>query len=202
MIDSRGTTVTVDETRGANAPFERVARNEYGYNIKQVDQFLGKARAYYTSNDPDTPTVTSHDVRAMAFDPAHGGYEAQAVDAALDRLEDVFAQRERDELISHDGEEAWLSQIGKMSAVLRARLHRADGERFRRPKKKNASSYNIDDVDALCHDLLGYFEADKPLSVDVIRRAVFRSAQGRQGYEETQVDTFLDRVVELMAAID
>ncbi|MEO8284654.1 MAG: DivIVA domain-containing protein, partial [Pseudarthrobacter sp.] len=43
---------------------------------------------------------------------------------------------------------------------------------------------------------------DKPLSVDSIRRAVFRPAAGEDGYEETQVDAFLDRAVELMAAID
>jgi len=86
--------------------------------------------------------------------------------------------------------------------VLRARLHRKPGERFRRPTKKRAHSYNVRDVDALCNELLGYFEHDRPLSVDVVRRAVFREAKGDAGYEETQVDAFLDRVVELMAAID
>jgi DivIVA domain-containing protein len=58
------------------------------------------------------------------------------------------------------------------------------------------------DVDTLCHDLIGYLEEDRPLSVDNVRKAVFRQAVGPDGYEETQVDAFLDRVVELMAAID
>ena len=49
---------------------------------------------------------------------------------------------------------------------------------------------------------MAYLEQDKPLSVDSVRRAVFRPAVGRDGYEEAQVDAFLDRVVELMAAID
>jgi DivIVA domain-containing protein len=31
---------------------------------------------------------------------------------------------------------------------------------------------------------------------------VFRPAVGREGYEESQVDAFLERAVELMAAID
>lgn len=194
--------MTVDETRSTDAPFERVDRGEYGYNVKQVDRFLAKARNFYTSEDTDAQVITSRDVRSMAFDPAKGGYEAQAVDAALDRLEDVFAQRERDQLIAEEGEEAWLMQIGRMSSVLRARLHRPDGERFRRPKKNKARSYDTDDVDDLCHELLGYFESDEALSVDVVRRAVFHSAQGKDGYEETQVDAFMDRVVELMAAID
>jgi DivIVA domain-containing protein len=38
--------------------------------------------------------------------------------------------------------------------------------------------------------------------VDTVRRAVFRAAKGDEGYDEAQVDVFLDRVVELMAAID
>jgi DivIVA domain-containing protein len=38
--------------------------------------------------------------------------------------------------------------------------------------------------------------------VDNVRRAVFRPAVGPDGYEESQVDAFLERAVELMAAID
>jgi DivIVA domain-containing protein len=192
----------MEDVRRGSAPFERVGRNEYGYNTRQVDQFLTTAREYYDSSHPDAEPITSHQVRAMAFDPAKGGYDAQAVDAALDRLEDVFAQRERDKLIADKGEEAWLIQIGRISAVLRGRLHRPAGERFRRPSKKKARSYNIDEVDALCDELLAYFENNRPLSVDVVRRAVFSEATGQDGYEETQVDAFLDRVVELMASID
>ncbi|MEB7447697.1 DivIVA domain-containing protein [Arthrobacter koreensis] len=194
--------MNMNDARQASAPFERVGRREYGYNVRQVDDFLTRARNYYNSETPGAKVITSRHVRSMAFDPAKGGYEAQAVDAALDRLEDVFAQRERDRLIQEKGEEAWLLQIGRTSAVLRARLHRKPGERFRRPTKKRAHSYNVRDVDALCNELLGYFEHDRPLSVDVVRRAVFREAKGDAGYEETQVDAFLDRVVELMAAID
>ena len=86
--------------------------------------------------------------------------------------------------------------------VLRARLHREPGERFRRPSKKNVPSYNVADVDALCDRLIQYFEEDVPLSVDEVRRAVFGRAEGAEGYEENQVDAFLDRTIELMAAID
>jgi DivIVA domain-containing protein len=191
-----------NEAGRGSAPFERVGRREHGYNVRQVDQFLARAREYYNANDPDSGQITSRDVRAMTFEPARGGYDPRAVDSALDRLEDVFAQRERDALIVAEGEQAWLAQIGRVSAVLRARLHREPGDRFRRPAKRNAPSYNVQDVDALCSELLAYFENDQPLSVDIVRRSVFREAKGPDGYEETQVDAFLDRVVELMAAID
>jgi len=192
----------MDGVRRGNAPFARVGRREYGYNIRQVDRFLTRARDFYNGVDPATEPISSHYVRSMVFDAVRGGYEAQAVDAVLDRLEDVFAQRERDQLIAEKGEEAWQHQIRRISSVVRGRLHRADGERFRRPSKRNARSYNCTDVDRLCVELIAYFEADKPLSVDVVRRSVFREARGRDGYEENQVDAFLDRVVEIMAAID
>jgi DivIVA domain-containing protein len=194
--------VAVDFQRQIPASFERVQRNDYGYNAKQVDQFLQRARVSLESPKAAVHVITSSDVRSVSFDPVKGGYSAAVVDAALDRLEDAFARRERDELIASSGEEAWLRQIGRLSGILRGRLHRPDGERFRRPSKNKARSYNTADVDKLCHELIGYLEEDKPLSVDNVRRAVFRPATGQDGYEENQVDAFLDRVVELMAAID
>ncbi|WP_410558245.1 DivIVA domain-containing protein [Arthrobacter globiformis] len=194
--------VRVDSKRQIPASFERVARTDYGYNAKQVDQFLQQARVSLETPEAAAHPLKSADVRSVSFDPVKGGYSAPAVDAALDRLEDAFARRERDDLIAERGEDAWLRQIGQLSGTLRGRLHRPDGERFRRPVKKKARSYNTKDVDTLCRDLIGYLEQDKPLSVDNVRRAVFRPAVGKDGYEETQVDAFLDRVVELMAAID
>jgi DivIVA domain-containing protein len=194
--------VALDIHRQIPASFERVQRSEYGYNAKQVDQFLQRARVSLETPGSASHPVKSSDVRGVSFDPVKGGYSAAVVDAALDRLEDAFARRERDELIAERGEEAWLREIGNLSGILRGRLHRPDGERFRRPAKKKARSYNTADVDRLCRELVAYLEQDKPLSVDNVRRAVFRPAVGKDGYEEAQVDAFLDRVVELMAAID
>lgn len=194
--------MTVDIQRQIPASFDRVQRNEYGYNAKQVDQFLQRARVSFENPGAAAEVINSADVRAVSFDPVKGGYAAAGVDAALDRLEDAFARRERDDLIAARGEDAWLREIGKLSGLLRGRLHRPDGERFRRPPGARGRSYNTVDVDNLCRDLIGYLEEDQPLSVDNVRRAVFRPAKGKDGYEETQVDAFLDRVVELMAAID
>lgn len=194
--------MTVDETRRTNSKFKLVGPKEIGYNVKQVDVFLERARAYFLNTDTSGAAITSHDVRTASFDPAKGGYSAQAVDAAMDRIEDEFVLREKELLIAKEGEKAWMLQIGKTASVLRARLHRPDGERFRRPSRKNAQSYNVSDVDLLCRELLIYIEDNGELSVDVVRRAVFAPEKGAAGYEESQVDAFLDRVVELMAAID
>lgn len=191
-----------DHAQKTQAPFERVDPQEYGYNTKQVELFLARARATFNGTGDDASGVTSHLVRRTAFEPQKGGYDAREVDTALDRLEDVFAQRERDALIDAEGEDAWLQQVGRLSAILRGRLHREPGERFRRPSRRGAPSYNIEDVDELCTQLVDYFEHDSPMSVDTVRRVVFREAKGQEGYEESQVDAFLDRVVELMASID
>ncbi|WP_285726546.1 DivIVA domain-containing protein [Psychromicrobium xiongbiense] len=188
------------ESRAEIAPFARVDRKTFGYNVKQVDQFLAQAHAVYAEGGTDQ-SMESRSVREVTFDAVHGGYDPQAVDAALDRLEDAFAERERQALIASEGEDAWLAQVGRLSAVLRARLHRPDGERFRRPRRA-VRSYSVADVDALCAQLLDYFERDQPMSVDQVRRAVFGPAKGKNGYEEQQVDGFLDRVVELMTSID
>ena len=190
------------EKPGTNSKFTLVGPKEVGYNVKQVDVFLEQARAYFLNADSHGKAITSHDVRTAAFDPAKGGYSAQAVDAALDRIEDEFVLREKDTLIAAEGEKAWLIKIGKSASALRARLHRPDKERFRRPGRRNAQSYNVDDVDVLCRELLVYIEGNGELSVDVVRRAVFAPARGDEGYEECQVDAFVDKVVELMAAVD
>ncbi|WP_425863569.1 DivIVA domain-containing protein [Arthrobacter sp. TWP1-1] len=194
--------MTVDETPRTNSKFKLVGPKEVGYNVKQVDVFLERARAYFLNSDSSGKAITSLDVRTASFDPARGGYSAQAVDAAMDRIEDEFVLREKELLIAADGEKAWMMKIGKTASVLRARLHRADGERFRRASRKGVPSYNIKDVDVLCRELLVYIEDNGQLSVDVVRRAVFAPEKGADGYEESQVDAFLDRVVELMASID
>lgn len=184
----------------AAAGFDRVGRGDLGYSPKQVEKFLAAARTYL--EDQSAPVVTSHEVRTISFDAVRGGYDANEVDAALDRLEDAFARRERDDLIQQSGEDAWLKEIGHLAGVLRGRLVRPDGERFRRPSSQKAPSYHAQDVDALCVRLLDYLEHGTPMSADEVRMAVFRTVSGQEGYEETQVDAFLDRVVELMAAID
>ncbi|WP_438502647.1 DivIVA domain-containing protein [Arthrobacter livingstonensis] len=194
--------MTVEEKTRTNSKFKLVGPKEIGYNVKQVDVFLDRARSYFLNADTDGKAITSHDVRTASFDPARGGYNAQAVDAAMDRIEDEFVLREKELLIGAEGERAWMIKIGKTASLLRARLHRPDGERFRRPTRKNIQSYNTDDVDVLCRELLTYIEDNGELSVDVVRRAIFAPVKGAEGYEESQVDAFLDRVVELMATID
>jgi DivIVA domain-containing protein len=40
------------------------------------------------------------------------------------------------------------------------------------------------------------------MSVDEVRRVLFRTRKGDSAYSEDQVDAFIDRVVEVMASVD
>ncbi|MET0977850.1 MAG: DivIVA domain-containing protein, partial [Paeniglutamicibacter terrestris] len=105
-----------DKAQPAPRPFECVGEKDFGYNTKQVDVFLARARATFNGEGDDDAIVTSHMVRRTVFPAQRGGYSAREVDGALDRLEDVFAQRERDAMINSSGEDAWLQQVGRLSA--------------------------------------------------------------------------------------
>lgn len=210
----------MDEAR--KTPFERVGRGKYGYNTRQVDEFVSRVRNRYAAKDSSGSSsapsragssdggssragsrgsgeLTSRDIRSVAFDAARGGYDPQAVDLALDRFEDIFAQQELRQAEA-EGNNKRLLAAARGTALIAGRLHRPAGERFRRPTRRRVTSYNVEDVDALCDRLLRHFDDGAALSVDIPRSAVFREAKGAEGYEEAQVDAFLDRVVEVMTA--
>ena len=63
----------VDSKRQIPASFERVARTDYGYNAKQVDQFLQQARVSLETPEAAAHPIKSADVRSVSFDPVKGG---------------------------------------------------------------------------------------------------------------------------------
>ncbi len=184
--------------------FARVNRLSPGYHPDQVEEFFERARAAYEGRDDGTGRVaklSAHDVRVVGFDLVRGGYDVHQVDSALDRLEDALARRERDRLVSSQGEEALLDELSRRAQTLHGRLTRPDGQRFDRATGFEPA-YDTEDVDALCHRLLGYFDDGESMSADEVRRAVFRTRRGSRGYREPQVDAFLDRAIEIMVAVD
>lgn len=180
--------------------FRRVGRLSQGYHVGQVDDFFARAREAYERAGLQ-PGLSSSEVRRVGFDLVRGGYDIGQVDSALDRLEDAFARREYAAMRGRLGEDGTLAELTDRARVLRGRLVRPDGERFDRARGL-APAYDVADVDRLCVRLLGYFEDGEPMSVDEVRRAVFRARRGTRGYAEPQVDAFLDRVVEVMAAVE
>jgi DivIVA domain-containing protein len=143
-------------------------------------------------------TLTAEAIRHTAFAMQKGGYSPAQVDAALERLEDAFAARERESAARVMGEEAWVAQAQATARVIRARLSRDRGHRFSRTSVFSVG-YRRADVDRFAHRLQKYFQDDRPLSVDDVRTAVFRPERG--GYREVQVDALLDSVIDVVLAI-
>jgi DivIVA domain-containing protein len=169
-----------------------------GYSREQVDAFLQAAREAYDVDEDAAPTMTSADIRRTSFALARGGYATGAVDAALERLEDAFALRERDRALTEQGKREWLATARETAQVILNRLARPAGQKFSRTSFL-AQGYRTEDVDAFSDQLVAYFEKGTPLSADAVRTAVFRPQRG--GYVESQVDLMLDAVTEVMLAV-
>lgn len=169
-----------------------------GYDVDQVEDFLEDARRAYHAQPGETTIVTAESIRQQAFAMKKRGYSPTHVDAALERLEDAFAVKERDSAFRAAGDEAWYSQARGTAQVILDRVVRPRGRRFRRVGWFTLG-YSVREVDMLTDRVAAYFQAGKPISVDEIRTSAFKGQRG--GYQETQVDTVLDSVVHVMLAV-
>ncbi|MCL2515990.1 MAG: DivIVA domain-containing protein, partial [Microbacteriaceae bacterium] len=161
----------------------------------QVDAFLDHARAVFDGREQG---LAATDIRRTAFDLVKHGYEPVAVDAALERLEDVFAERERQAARRELGEKEWFGRARELAQVIVNRLNRPDGERFTRAGFFG-HGYDVEQVDQFSSRLIRYFSEGLPVSVEEVRTVVFRGERG--GYTEAQVDLLLDSVTDVMLAV-
>jgi len=187
----------VREDEPVSTTFPRTSKKKHGYSAAEVEQFLATARQAYDAKD-DAPTLSAEDIRHTAFAMQKGGYSPAHVDAALERLEDAFASRERERASRALGEEAWLDNARARRDELVSRMNRDAGQRFSRTSFLSVG-YNRADVDRLASRLVKHFTDGFPVSVDDVRTAVFRPQRG--GYREVQVDLVLDEVVDVMLAL-
>lgn len=220
-FDRRG---RVGENEVVSTTFPRTDKKTLGYSRQQVEEFLSRARSAYDAPEPpedsseegsDGPphrpvestspqhvgedrALTAEAIRQTAFEMQKGGYSPAQVDAALERLEDAFAARERESAALLMGEEAWLEQAQATAQVILGRLRRDRGHRFGRTSVFSVG-YRRVDVDRFAHRLQKYFQDGRPLSVDEVRTAVFRPERG--GYREAEVDALLDSVIDVMLAV-
>jgi DivIVA domain-containing protein len=179
--------------------FPRTRKSRRGYNVDQVEDFLEDARRAYSA-DPNVVSVVSADsIRRTAFAMQKGGYSTTHVDAALERLEDAFASRERDRAFTPPGgDAAWYGAARSSAQVILDRLARPEGHRFSRVSAFTRA-YDVKQVDAFADRLVDYFQHGKPMSIDEVRLVAFQAA--RRGYNETQVDLLLDNVIDVMLAV-
>ncbi|MEQ1735370.1 MAG: DivIVA domain-containing protein [Rhodoglobus sp.] len=178
--------------------FPRSRKSKPGYNVDQVEDFLEEARRAYTAEQGGLGVVTAASIRSTAFSMQKGGYSASHVDAALERLEDAFAAREREQAFATTGDAAWYAQARSSAQQIIDRLARADTQRFSRVGPFT-TGYDVKQVDAFSRRLVGYFQSGKPMSVDQVRTVVFTPK--KRGYNEQQVDMVLDAVIDVMLAV-
>ena len=80
-----------------SAAFPEARGREKGYEKRAVDAFLARARdAFEDGGEP----LTAAEVRQVSFPLVRHGYAIASVDAALGRIEDAFAARERAEVLA------------------------------------------------------------------------------------------------------
>ncbi|MEV7827566.1 DivIVA domain-containing protein [Microbacterium enclense] len=179
----------------AATPFPTSGRAK-GYEKRAVDVFLARAREVFESDD--VGALRSSEVRAAAFPLVRGGYSVTAVDAALGRVEDAFAAREREHALSNLGARAWVAETRDTAQVVLDRLRRPRGARFERVGILHYG-YRVDEVDVVADRVARYLAAGDPVTPEQVRSVAFRMQRG--GYREAQVDAVLDSVVEVMLAI-
>ncbi len=178
--------------------FPRSRRSKLGYRVEDVDEFLALARRAYDAPPGTNAGLDARSIRRTAFAMEKGGYSTVHVDAALERLEDAFALREREHAVRAMGEKEWFGQARATAAEIQGRLSRPEGQRFERVGFLSLG-YDPEEVDRFCARLQRFFKDGVPVGVDEVRTVAFRSV--RRGYAEWQVDLLLDAVIDVMLAV-
>ncbi len=185
MTTSQASTTLFPEARG----------REKGYDMNAVDDFMSRARDAFETSSSD---FTAGDVRRVAFPLVHHGYSVAAVDAALGRIEDAFALREREEVLQSVGAQQWVGQTRRNAQVILDRLSRPRRRRFDRARGLSYG-YRLDEVDLVADKIARYLQTGESVTAEQVRGVAFRMQ--RRGYREAQVDAVLDAVVEVILAV-
>lgn len=164
-----------------------------GYSPAQVDEFLDLAKRQYL--DPAADVIDVKNVRGQRFDLVKHGYSISTVDLAMEKLEDVFAQRELESNFDQLGLELFTVETDELRKLISERISRKKKKRFARRRWPNRG-YNRRQVDLLCSQVAKHIDGSAPVTAQDIRISVFKTKRG--GYAEHQVDAFIDKVVELI----
>lgn len=183
------------QTTQAPPAFAVTSGRVRGYHRAAVDTFLSSARrAFETGGDE----LTAEDVRTASFPLVKGGYVVADVDAALGRVEDAFAARERDRVVRTQGAGAWVEQARADAQVILDHLARPRRHRFARTGVLTFG-YRLDEVDHVSTRIVRYLRDGDPLTTEQLRSAAFRMQRG--GYREEQVDALLDATIDVILAV-
>ncbi len=172
-------------------PFPHAKPNKLGYKPSEVDEFIAVAREVFNANQIDAIP----NIREQEFTLEKGGYSVSAVDAALDRLEDTFAARRLQRLLEAGQRDDLLDRLNELKVLLVGRVERPGGKRFS-TTGYIFRGYSRKEVDFFMGQVKAHLDGGEKMSVDDVRKVLFTPKRG--GYVESQVDLFIDKVVELI----
>ncbi|KJL18610.1 DivIVA protein [Microbacterium oxydans] len=166
-----------------------------GYHRAAVDTFLASARRAFEQGGD---TLSADDVRTASFPLVKNGYVVADVDAALGRVEDAFAARERERVVRAQGAGAWVERAREDAQVILDHLARPRRHRFARTGVLTFG-YRLDEVDHVSTRIVRYLRDGDALTAEQLRSAAFRMQRG--GYREEQVDALLDATIDVILAV-
>lgn len=193
MTDERAVDENIE--RDAPAAFPLTSGRTLGYHRSAVDTFLASARREFETNGDQ---LEAADVRTASFPLVKNGYVVADVDAALGRVEDAFAARERERIVRTRGAGVWVEQARQDAQTILDHLARPSRHRFGRTGVLTFG-YRLDEVDHVSNRIVRYLRDGEPLSVEQLRSAAFRMQRG--GYREEQVDALLDATIDVILAV-
>ena len=190
----------------------RTSKRKWGYDSEQVDAFLERAHMLY---EGEGAQLTQHDIQNVSFDLVKGGYVIAQVDAALARLERAVVDKQTTWEISQHGRVAWKAQTESLFRQLDAHSKREHGERFK-PGEGKEPSYDRKQVDRIVDQCLtkaagelGVEEVSEDdakklvdLNSQTVANVIFTQRKGKKGYDERQVDYFLNACVQLLSRLE
>jgi len=184
----------------APAPFPKAPRGQFGYDRAEVDRALRVARERYENFDNGSggKRLTAKSIPHTALTMRKQGYSAPHVDAALERLEDAVAVREREERIAEMGKDAYLAETKDAARAVLKRVQRPAGDRFERGSAFQRG-YAVAEVDEFCERVESFLRGQSSMTLREARGVAFTPK--RRGYDEGQVDLLIDALVDVMLAI-
>lgn len=200
------------EATSDTANIERVGKRKKGYDVRQVDAFLEQAHALY---EQDGVELKRSDIQDASFDIVKGGYAIPQVDATLERLAKAVSDKDTSYEIAELGRVAWKAQVEALYHQLEAHAERAEGERFA-PGEAKKPSYDRKQVDRLIDrimdqagDELDRISSDAEagddgarLTAQSVSDVMFTQRKGRRGYDERQVDYYLNACADLLGRLE
>lgn len=175
------------------AHFLRVPENELGYETSEVDAVIELARSQFAN--PGSHVLDASSLRTKQFTTVKGGYRIDSVDAALDRLDDAFAEQEANRLLARSGHQGAAEHLETLKRSLLGRVARGRAKAFKRQPWWQ-KGYSVRQVDQLLRRVGQTLEGQPSVGVPQLRQVTFSPKWA--GYTEAQVDAFLDRTVQYL----